>query len=227
MDKSFEESAQAVSAHQQYLNTLQRPTLTEARRISDIQLRKEHEIDAKYHNHSPEEHHAATKIQSAYRGHRERREQYGLVLDPSSRWMELIAEMKYRSVTAPHRRHNSPMLENSSGQCTTSPSDVAKLNWRRAGWIAEHAGRGETAAGSHRTTSDMSSTGSTETGDSEVAVSSMLMDLRYFLEMVDVKHRYGTNLQIYHEFLAASEHLSEFLSLAGSRRWQTYRLATV
>ena len=28
----------------------------------------------------------------------------------------------------------------------------------------------------------------------------MLMDLRYFLEMVDVKHRYGANLQVYHEF---------------------------
>ena len=28
----------------------------------------------------------------------------------------------------------------------------------------------------------------------------MLMDLRYFLEMVDTKHRYGANLQVYHEF---------------------------
>ena len=28
----------------------------------------------------------------------------------------------------------------------------------------------------------------------------MLMDLRYFLEMVDSKHRYGANLQVYHEY---------------------------
>ncbi|CAK4030644.1 Hypothetical predicted protein [Lecanosticta acicola] len=28
---------------------------------------------------------------------------------------------------------------------------------------------------------------------------SMLLDLRYFLEMVDQKHRYGANLQVYHE----------------------------
>jgi len=78
-----------------------------------------------------------------------------------------------------------------------SSSEIAKLNWRRAGWIAEHAGRGEKSAGSLRTASDMS-TGKSENEREEAA--SMLMDLRYFLEMVDSKHRYGANLQVYHEY---------------------------
>ncbi|KAL1588164.1 hypothetical protein WHR41_03206 [Cladosporium halotolerans] len=74
------------------------------------------------------------------------------------------------------------------------------MHWRRAGWIAEHAGRGENATRSGRTPSDVSSGSSTPADANHTEPSSMLMDLRYFLEMVDEKHRYGANLQVYHEY---------------------------
>lgn len=194
MDDALENHARAISAHQKYLDSLRPPTLAEARRISEIQIHKENEINSKYHVHSPQEHDAATKIQATYRGHRERREQQGLVLDPSSRWTDLIAEMKYRSATAPHRDRPSAHSR------AKSSSEIAKMNWRRVGWIAEHAGRGDSAASSLRTPSDMSSMASSEKDVDRVEATSMLMDLRYFLEMVDAKHRYGANLQVYHEF---------------------------
>ena len=199
MDAVLDKHAQGIALHQQYLNTLHTPEPAEVRRISEIQRQKEIEIDRKYHTHSIQEHNAATKIQAAYRGHRERREQQGLVLDPSSRWSDLIAEMKYRSVIAPH--HNRPSISGDNSNRTPSSSEIAKMHWRRAGWIAEHAGRGENGSSHQRAASDMSTgTSSTTSSTEQEEVSTMMMDLRYFLEMVDVKHRYGANLQVYHEF---------------------------
>lgn len=200
MDAILDKHAKVLTSHQQYLDSLHPPEPAEVRRISEIQRLKEVEIDGKYHvNHSAQEHNAATKIQAAYRGHRERREQQGLVLDPSSRWSDLIAEMKYRSVIAPHHKRPSGMGD--SNNRTPSSSEIAKMHWRRAGWIAEHAGRGENTASHHRKASSMSSgNSSTASGTEQDEVSTMLMDLRYFLEMVDAKHRYGANLQVYHEF---------------------------
>lgn len=199
MEAVLDKHAHALALHQQYLNSLHTPDPAEVRRISEIQRLKEVEIDRKYHTHSAQEHNAATKIQAAYRGHRERREQQGLVLDPSSRWSDLIAEMKYRSVIAPH--HKRPSVSGDNSSRTPSSSEIAKMHWRRAGWIAEHAGRGENTSSHQRKASDMSSGNSSTTSSIEQdEVSTMLMDLRYFLEMVDVKHRYGANLQVYHEF---------------------------
>jgi hypothetical protein len=198
MDTILDTHARAVSSHQQYLESLQTPTLSDIQRISDIQISKAEENNRKYHVHTTEERDAAIKIQAMYRGHRGRREQQGLVLDPSSRWTELIAELKYRSVTEP--RQNQRPAACTNGRRVRSSSEIAKLNWRRAGWIAEHAGRGEKSANSLRTASDMSSADSSRSLDGQEDAASMLMDLRYFLEMVDSKHRYGANLQVYHEY---------------------------
>lgn len=179
----------APSDRQNYLDSLQPPSLADIRRISEIQLAKETEIDSKYH--SAQELQAATKIQSAYRGHRERRQIAGLVLDPSSRWLELISELKYRTATAPHK--HVPLSPD--GRPRAAP-DVAKLNWRRAGWVAEHASRGDGPTNRPRSHSSSSASDSNNTSRN---LGNTLMDLRYFLEMVDQQHRYGANLQIYHE----------------------------
>ncbi|RMY56957.1 hypothetical protein D0863_12802 [Hortaea werneckii] len=161
-------------SRQEYLATLRRPSTLEVARITEKQIQKEREINDKYHKHTAEENEAATKIQKAYRGHRERRQLEGLTLDPSSRWTEALKELKYRSVTAPQWQTSQPVTDSRS----PSPSDQARHNWRRAAWVAEHASAGES-------------------GTPE-ANNSMLMDLRYFLEMTDTQHRYGANLQVYH-----------------------------
>lgn len=184
MDSDGSSRPRALS-HKEYLDTLQRPSAAEARRISEIQTQKEQEIAAKYH--TAEERDAASLIQRAYRGHRERRQLEGLNLDPSSRWAEIIREWKYRSAIAPHLNSAIPARER-------SPSDLAKLNWRRAGQIAEHASAGISTP-SLRSSGSLASKWSRHKDEPD----SMLLDLRYFLEMVDQKHRYGANLQVYHE----------------------------
>lgn len=198
MDTILDTHTRAVTSHQQYLDSLQTPTPAEVERISGIQILKAAEVNKKYHEHTTEERDAAIKIQAMYRGHRGRREQQGLVLDPSSRWTDLIADLKYRSVTEPH--HKQRPTGSTHSRRVPSSSEVAKSNWRRVGWIAEHAGRGESSASSQRTASDMSVADPSKPDDDHEESASMLMDLRYFLEMVDSKHRYGANLQVYHQF---------------------------
>lgn len=193
-------SRKRAMSHQEYLDTLHQPSVDEALRISAIQSQKESEIDSRYHVHDVDEYQAATRIQKAYRGHRERRQLDGLTLDPSSRWLEAIKEMRYRSATAQCRGPRSQEIEDLS----RSPSDLARLNWRRIGQIAGHAGAGETSPPRHSSTA-IESTHAKEVG-------SMLMDLRYFLEMVDVKHRYGTNLQVYHEDWQRSKTTQNFFT---------------
>ncbi|RMX98456.1 hypothetical protein D0867_12431 [Hortaea werneckii] len=151
-------------------------------------IQKEREINDKYHKHTAEENEAATRIQKAYRGHRERRQLEGLTLDPSSRWTEALKELKYRSVTASQWQSSKPVSDSRS----PSPSDQARHNWRRAAWVAEHASAGEF-------------------GTPE-ANNSMLMDLRYFLEMTDTQHRYGANLQVYHAEWKRSQTKQNFFS---------------
>ena len=183
-------------SHQEYLESLHRPSLAEWRRISDIQKRQELEIDSKYH--TTEARYAATKIQKAYRGHRARRELQGLTLDPSSRWGELIRELRFREATAPHRGSTSPTSKyDNSDQRLRATSDAAKRNWQRLGQIAEHAGGAEGRPSSRQSTDYLNA--KLTPIDGEQPQESMLMDSRYFLEMVDQKHRYGSNLQVYHE----------------------------
>ncbi|PPJ56142.1 hypothetical protein CBER1_02068 [Cercospora berteroae] len=190
------------TSRQGYLNSLVPPTSAERARINAIQLRKEDLIDRKYRQHTAEERDAARLIQRAYRGHRDRRSLQGLTLDPSSRWVELIKEWRYRSATAPH--HRSPETSDSPCSLSRNPSERAMVNWRRVGTIADHAGAGEVASPEHvtshaRTFSSRRSLRRKHSRSESQEPSSMLLDLRYFLEMVDQKHRYGANLQVYHE----------------------------
>ena len=192
---STQQSRERSLSHKDYLETLHRPSLEQLRRISDIQRQKESEIDAKYH--CSEAHEAATKIQKAYRGHRGRRQLDGLTLDPSSRWVEVIREWKYRGATVPLYRRTSSQNSNDGRPRTTS--DIAKQHWRRAGYIAEHAV--DTGVRSPRSEPDdyMTAKDRANSDDFEKSAGSMMMDMRYFLEMVDQKHRYGANLLVYHE----------------------------
>lgn len=183
-------------SHKDYLESLHQPSPEEWRRISDYQKQREIEIDRKYH--TAEEREAATKIQKAYRGHRVRRQLDGLTLDPSSRWTEIIREWRYRSATVPHR---SPSLAPSSSEGRArAVSDAAKSHWQRIVQVAERAGGGAEAKSPQREANDyLSAKSHADAIESEEAADSMLMDMRYFLEMVDQKHRYGPNLLVYHE----------------------------
>nr|POE77423.1 iq domain-containing protein iqm2 [Quercus suber] len=193
---------QRALSHKEYLNALPTPSPQEILRISAIQVEKELLVDGKYHahkqQHTVQEHEAATKIQRMYRGHRERRQMDGLTLDPSARWTEAIRVMRYRAVT--HYINND----------LSRPRASSGLhNWQRAAQIAAYAGAGEVSA---LPSPAPSKADSPATPIHPQLLDTMTMDMRYFLEMVDPKHRYGANLQVYHEEWLRSQTEQNFFS---------------
>ena len=170
--------------------------------IAETQARTEKDIDSKYKaEHSLQlahrESQAARTLQRTYRGYRERRQLAGLSLDPSTRWVEAIREAQYRELTRPRPRSSASGQQNDNAK-----SSEALQNWRRVGGIARRAGgdekddessssghEGQTAEGKNAPQRKQSQPGRKST---------QMMDLSYFLEMVDVKHRYGSNLRKYH-----------------------------
>lgn len=191
-------SRKRALSHKEYLETLKPPSPAEAERISNVQIHKEEATRKRYE--SVQEHDAAKLIQRAYRGHRERRQLNGLMLTPSTRWVEIIKEWRYRSATAPHHTHKT--IESHGNGRDRACSDAAQVRWRRATQIAERAGGGgnpppEDAETEVPSTSEGRRLGKKRRRETDID-NSMLLDLRYFLEMVDLKHRYGANLQVYH-----------------------------
>ena len=89
-------------------------------------------------------------------------------------------------------------------------SITARQTWKRAGEIARRAGADDPYDASHTDDED-SPEAQTEQrrkrGESraEREKTAKMMDLQYFLEMVDVKHRYGSNLRAYHEHWKKTE----------------------
>ncbi|KAI4090845.1 MAG: hypothetical protein LQ344_004492 [Seirophora lacunosa] len=180
--------------------------------ITAIQERREQAIDNPYKPDPPNastqtDAAAARTLQRTYRGHRARRELKGLSLSPSVRWTEAIKEAKYRDLTTPRpatgsSSSNGPQTssEDNRGEDVKTPSE-AQQQWRRVGDIARRAGGDEC---------------STEEGEEEEGLSvkereekrkerrekrmktANIMDLAYFLEMVDLHHRYGSHLRKYH-----------------------------
>ncbi|KAL6715984.1 hypothetical protein ACLMJK_006946 [Lecanora helva] len=177
--------------------------------IADTQDKKEAEILQKYPDaqssqsddalrHSQT--HAAKVLQRTYRGHRERRQLRGLSLDPTSRWTEAVKEAQYRNITTP-RPPSSHTSQNGLNRTTSE----ARQNWSRIGNIARRAGADEESSASSPSDNDTSNPSQKEArrrkrlaDKQERAKSAKMMDLSYFLEMVDTKHRYGSNLRKYH-----------------------------
>ncbi|KAK0123243.1 hypothetical protein ONS96_010242 [Cadophora gregata f. sp. sojae] len=182
-------------------------------RIGEIQERKEEEIMQRLYgelNHEEREK-AANVIQRNYRGHRERRMLNGLSLDPSTRWVEAIREAQYRNLTTPRARGN---LEHSnigkeipaSNVHSSGTVSVARQNWKKIGLITRRAG-GDEDSDSHSSEDDENTPEQEREqrrkrkleAKMQRQKAAKIMDLQYFLEMVDVKHRYGSNLRTYHE----------------------------
>ncbi|OCT51390.1 IQ calmodulin-binding domain-containing protein [Cladophialophora carrionii] len=163
---------------------------------------------------------AAVLIQKTYRGHRTRRQLNGFGLDASTRWYEAVRDARFKQVTTP--RPPSPGGESGSpdaeGDRTTTPSSPARAKWTRATEIARRAGADDRSPSvSDLSSSDMSEEGqgleTVPTQQEKAATrkrraeanavrkkTAKMMDLQYFLEMVDQKHRYGSNLRKYHNY---------------------------
>ncbi|KAF3001325.1 hypothetical protein E8E13_005533 [Curvularia kusanoi] len=152
---------------------------------------------------------AAQMIQRNYRGYRERRQLQGIGLDASARWAEAVRDARWRNTTRLKSRADSQPNRDQLAtpeQQARATSEAARNNWKRVGEIARRAGADDAPDVSHSDTDDSRSP--EERGDerkrkeeqkSERDKTAKMMDLQYFLEMVDQKHRYGSNLRAYHE----------------------------
>ncbi|KAL2755805.1 hypothetical protein ACRALDRAFT_2122599 [Sodiomyces alcalophilus JCM 7366] len=158
---------------------------------------------------------AATVIQRTYRGYRSRREMEGLGLDSSTRWVAAIQEAQFRETTKPRPKHDTGASDEDA-HCPLSrvgtAGSTARKNWKKAAVIARRAGHDDPDSDDSSSLSATHSDAADETGEERAerrrqrkeAIAkrkreAKMMGLQYFLEMVDYKHRYGSNLRAYHE----------------------------
>lgn len=161
---------------------------------------------------------AATVIQRSYRGYRVRREMQGLGLDAGTRWTHAIRDAQWKDLNTPRARQDSSQsIENGDAGNPRRPSSsrsTARRNWMRVAKIARHAGADEDSDDAEDSSSSSLNEedlqGMSAEKKAEVRKKRMksrakrreraiMMGLQYFLEMVDLKHRYGSNLRAYHE----------------------------
>ena len=142
-------------------------------------------------------------LQKNYRGHRARRQLDGLNLDASTRWHELIKDAQYQQLTRPRAPEE-----------VVSPptAESAKQNWRRITQVARRAGEDDDSLSSSESSEGVGVESREDVSSPERQVqqkrpvearerrkkTGKVMDLQYFLEMVDQKHRHGSNLRKYH-----------------------------
>ena len=157
---------------------------------------------------------AATLIQRSYRGYRVRREMQGLGLDANTRWTHAIRDARWQEVNRPRARSEtvSSLVSSSpgdDGQPSASRS-AARQNWIKVATIARRAGADEDSSNSRcssPSTLDEQEFNALTPEQQQKRLKAQekrrkharVMGLQYFLEMVDLKHRYGSNLRAYHE----------------------------
>jgi transposase len=155
---------------------------------------------------------AARTIQKTFRGYRTRRELEGFGLDASTRWVTAIREAQFRNATKPRPRtelDNDAAEKLEADHIAKHKSENAREKWKKASAIARRAGHDDLLSDSSSSESSSDEDASPEERAAararrEKATAARrhearMMGIRYFLEMVDQKHRYGSNLCRYHE----------------------------
>ncbi|KAL6704773.1 hypothetical protein ACN47E_007694 [Coniothyrium glycines] len=156
---------------------------------------------------SEEQEQAAQLIQRNYRGYRARRQINGMGLDASARWAEAVRDAKWRNATRPRSRSERLATHanlNPQAERDRACSTAARQNWKRVGEIARRAGADDpwdsAQSDSDEAPEDATNQRSQRSdARAEREKTAKMMDLQYFLEMVDQKHRYGSNLRAYHD----------------------------
>ncbi|KAG5944739.1 hypothetical protein E4U59_006920 [Claviceps monticola] len=162
---------------------------------------------------------AAQVIQKTFRGYRARRELEGYSLNASTRWVAAVREAQFRQSTKPRASAIGETAgKNGEVLGLDDPVDYrpvsARQKWKKVSLVARRAGHDDSDTGSD---TDFESGANSDVDGASIAESrnvmkqrnekakaerrqaARMMALQYFLEMVDSKHRYGSNLRMYHE----------------------------
>lgn len=172
---------------------------------------------------------AASLIQRNYRGYRVRRQLSGLDLGTSTRWEHAISDARFREINRPRPLHESfPLTVDAEeavahGHVSAASNAVngaldparvaARQRWKKAITVARRVGAdvdsdysSDEDSSSDLGRDDPDRMSLRESGkrrrklkDEKHLKASRHMGLRYFLEMVDLKHRHGSNLGKYHQ----------------------------
>ncbi|VDB83888.1 Bgt-4137 [Blumeria graminis f. sp. tritici] len=145
-----------------------------------------------------------------------------------SRFVEVVRDAQFRDITEPLSRDDlvTKILKTSNKhhsnenitKCSKIRSLHAQHNWRKVRLIMRRAVGNEDSS-INQFQKRISSTAAKMYPErshkkmapkKEVRKMGRIMDLRYFLEMIDIKHRYGPNLRIYHEEWKKSETRENF-----------------
>ncbi|KAL6829330.1 IQ calmodulin-binding motif protein [Trichoderma sp. SZMC 28015] len=225
---SFTTLSASSAKSQQYMDSLVPPSRDQFERIAHVQEEKEEAIRQRFKhqkkksqqesrrslqsNRSDERSDAARVIQKTFRGYRARREMSGFTLDPSTRWITAIREAQFRETTRPRGRSFTGFSQDtlsSLGDVADLHSSTARSNWKKLGMIALRAGHDDEEEESDSDSSSESSSLSPrekeelrrlrEQANAQRRSTALTLGLQYWLEIVDQKHRYGTNLRMYHE----------------------------
>ena len=211
-----------------YMDSLRPPSPESFERIASVQKERE-DIKRNHHqrkrqslesriatmsaNGSQDERaQAARMIQKTFRGYRTRREMEGFGLDASTRWVTAIREAQFRQATQPRARTETDGADPDGlgpDGLEKRRSASARQKWKKASTVARRAGFDNLLSDSSSTRSSSDEDASPEERaaaraqrekDNEARKNeARMMGLRYFLEMVDLKHRYGSSLCMYHE----------------------------
>ncbi|EFY85164.1 IQ calmodulin-binding motif protein [Metarhizium acridum CQMa 102] len=172
-----------------------------------------HSASAGHHNRERDE--AAKVIQKTFRGYRARRELQGYSLNASTRWVTAVREAQFRQGIKPHATADaaaSPSAADGDVLALEDPIDYrpasARQKWKKASLVARRAGHDDSDSESDSDEGDLEGMTSEEKAAAKERrlkatakrrQAARMLGLQYFLEMVDSKHRYGSNLRMYHE----------------------------
>ena len=217
----------SAAKSQEYMDSLVPPSPDRFQHIAEVQDEKEadlksrarderrralHEDSQSHETDDSLSHAAALRIQRTFRGYRTRREEKGFALDATTRWISAIREAQFRESTRPRASSKlgaSPpdVLAHANASGDIRPTS-AKDHWKKAAVVARRAGHDEAESGSPSSDDDEDEEATPEQrqearrrraeAKAERKHEARMMGLQYFLEMVDLKHRYGSNLRSYH-----------------------------
>ncbi|KHJ36155.1 putative iq calmodulin-binding motif protein [Erysiphe necator] len=218
----------SINRSREYFISLRVPNREQIQYIAAIQERKELEITKRLFDENSMLQNSHSRIFSdAALGEKNLiREQvaFGSHMSPTDRWVEAIRELCYRKLIWPYEPKNMKRIlakpnhsRNIDTICNGNESSTlkARRNWKKAGLIARRAGRDE-KPGSEPVINNELEKGciqlciTNQSTKEQLRKKAKLMDLQYFLEMVDPKHRYGPNLRIYHEEWKRVDSLDNF-----------------